>query len=182
MSGELTDRGKPRQRVKRGASHATRILFHTDRSGECWIWTACLDRTSGYGRVTIKGKTLYSHRLAYETFVGPIPDGLDLDHLCRVRACCNPAHLEPVTARVNMLRGMSVGAVAQRRDFCNHGMHDYATHGVTYKDGRRHCRECDRIRARLWQALTPSERAERKAAGLPVVDLAAHYARLEAAA
>lgn len=182
MTPALTDRGKPRQRVKRGASDADRILFHTDRSGECWIWTACVDRRSGYGRVTIGGKSHYTHRIAYQAFVGPIPEGLDLDHLCRVRACCNPSHLEPVTPQVNMLRGMSVGAVAQRRDVCNHGVHDYATYGVTYKDGRRHCRECDRLRTYLWHRVGAEERARRKAAGIPIVDLAAHYASEQAAA
>ena len=66
----------------------------------CWEWTGHVNN-AGYGRV----KNDYAHRLAYEMFVGPIPDGADLDHLCRRRSCVNPAHLEPVTRSENVRRG-----------------------------------------------------------------------------
>lgn len=72
--------------------------------GECWVWCARLNR-NGYGRLSVGGRELMAHRLSYEAHVGPIPDGLLLDHLCRVRQCVNPAHLEPVTHQVNTLRG-----------------------------------------------------------------------------
>lgn len=74
--------------------------------GPCWLWTGYRsDR--GYGRVCIpnKAKCGYIHRVVYELLVGPIPAGLQLDHLCRQHACCNPAHLEPVTGKVNCERG-----------------------------------------------------------------------------
>jgi hypothetical protein len=77
-----------------------------DESG-CWIFTGALS-TSGYGRVGRGARAeglAQTHRVTYEHLVGPIPEGLDIDHLCRVRACCNPAHLEPVTRRENCLRG-----------------------------------------------------------------------------
>jgi hypothetical protein len=78
------------------------------RPDGCWIWTGVINH-NGYGRYTYArpdGRSLASraHRIAYELLVGPIPDGLQLDHLCRVKACVNPAHLEPVTQDENMRR------------------------------------------------------------------------------
>lgn len=179
---ELTKRGTPRKRYypdrRAGinAPIADRILLHVIKdAGGCWIWTAARD-DHGYGRITVHGKSgLYCHRVSYETFVGPVPEGLELDHLCRVRSCCNPAHLEPVTPQVNNLRGMAPGARARRRDLCKFGVHAYAEHGVLYA-GRRVCRACQAAYHSLWSRMTPEERDERKRAGLPVVDLAAHYA------
>ena len=71
---------------------------------ECWIWVARLNR-NGYGRLHDQGSEKMAHRVAYETFVGPIPEGKLLDHVCRTRCCVNPAHLEPVTHSINTLRG-----------------------------------------------------------------------------
>lgn len=87
----------------------------------CWTWIGYLDKC-GYGRLSIPPeKVLYAHRLAFEHFTGPIPDGLQLDHLCRNRGCVNPAHLEPVTSRENTLRGNSHGALAKRTGMCGRG-------------------------------------------------------------
>lgn len=68
----------------------------------CWEWQGARQR--GYGRIRSGANVLRVHRVTYEAMVGPIPDGLDLDHLCRNRSCCNPAHLEPVTRRENLFR------------------------------------------------------------------------------
>lgn len=76
-----------------------------DGPGGCWIWTGSVEG-KGYGHPTIAGKKHPAHRLAYELLVGPVPEGLHLDHLCRVRRCVNPEHLEPVTSRENSLRGV----------------------------------------------------------------------------
>src|SRR5919108_4372047 len=74
-----------------------------DGSG-CWLWTGFIMR-NGYGRLTNRlGRTALAHRLMYEETIGPIPKGMDLDHLCRVRRCINPDHLEPVPRRVNLER------------------------------------------------------------------------------
>lgn len=81
-----------------------RILVHDTG---CWLWQGEMNR-NGYGRVWVNGKRLMSHRVTYELLVGPIADGLVLDHLCKNRACCNPEHLEPVTIRENTLRGNAV--------------------------------------------------------------------------
>jgi hypothetical protein len=70
----------------------------------CWVWQKSI-LAVGYGCVRINAKTKYAHRVYYERLVGPIPDGLELDHLCRNRACVNPEHLEAVSHRVNARRG-----------------------------------------------------------------------------
>jgi hypothetical protein len=94
----------------------------TKRADGCWVWGGAHDPT-GYGVIfgTLDGgryRKLYTHRVAYTVHVGPIPDGRDLDHLCRNRWCCNPEHLEPVTRRENLLRGETLTAYHARREVC----------------------------------------------------------------
>lgn len=86
-----------------------------DEASGCWVWTAA--RTSkGYGQFRIGPRPVRAHRYAYTLLVGPIPDGLQLDHLCRNRLCVNPGHLEPVTNWENTLRGENfIGAYGRRR-------------------------------------------------------------------
>lgn len=111
--------------------------------GGCWLWVASC-QPSGYGQIRRGKTTALAHRVAYELLVGPIGDGLDLDHLCRVRSCVNPAHLEPVTRRENARRGLrGVLLVA-----CPKG-HPYSDQN-TYicPDGSRRCRTCHRIEMR----------------------------------
>ena len=107
------------------------------QSGDCWLWTAALDR-DGYGRC----RSGRAHRWAYEAMVGPIPDGLVIDHLCRVRACVNPSHLDPVPNRINLLRGMSLAAKNTAVTHCPQD-HDYTEANTSYKaNGARICRTC----------------------------------------
>lgn len=80
----------------------SRKLLSADE-GECWLWGASLDR-HGYGQVKFRGTVWKAHRAVYTLFVGAIPDGLEIDHLCRVRRCCSPEHLEPVTGEENIRR------------------------------------------------------------------------------
>lgn len=115
-------------------------VFNLDNG--CIEWTAYIDVVSGYGRIQVDRRSCYTHRVAYETFVGPISDGLHLDHLCRNRKCMNPAHLEPVTPLVNAQRGEGNGSETH----CPHG-HEYAGANLyvwTDKHGqsRRYCRAC----------------------------------------
>jgi hypothetical protein len=72
----------------------------------CWLWQPA-PGGNGYGRLSVHGRLAYVHRVSYELHVGPIPDGLTIDHLCRVRTCVNPAHLEPVTFAENTRREMA---------------------------------------------------------------------------
>lgn len=74
--------------------------------GRCWLWTGA-PTNQGYGHLKIRGLWVKAHRLAYEMLVGPVPDGLELDHLCRVRLCVRPSHLEPVTHAENVARAPS---------------------------------------------------------------------------
>ena len=107
----------------------------------CWIWEGTISN-KGYGRMTIKRKNKQAHRLVYELLRGAIPPKLTLDHLCRVRLCVNPDHLEVVTMKENILRGFSLPAINSRKTHCLYG-HPY-TEGNFWVDkrGRRHCRKC----------------------------------------
>lgn len=117
----------------------------------CLIWTGAKNN-SGYGQIRVNGTTTYTHRLAYEVFVGPIPEGLHLDHLCRNRACCNPHHLEPVTSGENTRRGEPAN-----RTHCPEG-HPYDEANTRIRERidqksktpvrTRECRECALIRQR----------------------------------
>ena len=91
---------------ERWPSLRERVEARIDRSGDCWVWTG--SRTgAGYGQVWSRRGNRGVHRIVYEQLVGPIPDGLVIDHLCRNRSCCNPAHLEPVTMAENVRRGLN---------------------------------------------------------------------------
>lgn len=132
-----------------------RILRLTDRSGECWLWQGRLDRF-GYGRITVNQQPAKAHRISYETFVGPIPTGLQIDHLCRVRQCVRPDHLEPVTAKVNMERAAgATGTIAGKRvggmrlgEKCAEG-HTVDGDNVYQRRGLNYCLTCRREGARL---------------------------------
>ena len=109
----------------------------------CWNWTASL-KSRGYGRFYLNGKYHLAHRISYETLCGDVPDGLQLDHLCRNRSCVNPTHLEPVTCRENLLRGDTFNAKNASKTICPLG-HAYS--GV-YVDKRGHTlRTCKKCRA-----------------------------------
>lgn len=90
--------------MKRPAIDRLLARAHEDTSTGCWLWAGA-SNPEGYGRIWVEDRLGYTHRVAYEAFVGPIPDGYDIDHLCRNRGCCNPDHLEAVTRRTNLLRG-----------------------------------------------------------------------------
>jgi hypothetical protein len=119
-----------------------RLLAKTDRSGECWLWTAG-KQTHGYGTVWHKGRKCLAHRVAYELLVGPVPGGLELDHLCRVPACVNPDHLEPVTHAENGRRG-NAGHINRSKTHCPQGHAYDAANTYVRRSGGRHCRECRR--------------------------------------
>jgi len=100
-------------------------------------------RRDGYVSLTRGGGYFYAHRYVYEQEVGPIPDGLTLDHLCRNRACVNPDHLEPVTMRVNTLRGETITARNAAKTRCDKG-HEFTPENTMRKPDGRRCRVCQR--------------------------------------
>ncbi len=113
----------------------------------CWQWIGA-KHSEGYGVIRADGRPAYAHRVAYELLVGPIPEGLDIDHLCRNRLCVNPTHLEPVTRRENLLRGDTITADQTRRTHCPQG-HPYEGDNLFHdKKGRRYCRACAREHSR----------------------------------
>ena len=116
--------------------------------GQCWVWTRALDG-KGYGKFTllVEGvwRFLQAHRVAYELLVGPVPEGLELDHRCRVRNCVRPAHLDPVTHEENQRRGMA----GELKTHCIHG-HEYTLENTYRPPGKptsRACRTCMKIRS-----------------------------------
>lgn len=117
--------------------------------GECWLWTGVLNR-NGYGRFSVGGHRRVAHRWLYQSLNGSLPEGIQLDHVCRVRRCVNPAHLDPVTPQVNNQRAARTGrrSTATRCvnghafDLANTYLHTRKTDGYT----RRGCRACDRNR------------------------------------
>lgn len=123
-----------------------RFWRRVDKSKSCWEWHS--DGSKGYGRFALYGRMEQAHRVAWELVKGPIPSGMQIDHICRNRLCVNPDHLEPVTAKVNYLRGVGVGAINARKTTCHRG-HPLAGDNICQTElPRRKCRECRNLRAR----------------------------------
>lgn len=126
-----------------------RLIKETDRTNEngCWVWQGSVD-SGGYGNLHLGGSHS-SHVVAYRLCVGEIPKGMELDHLCRNRRCCNPVHLEPVTKKINVLRGEGPCAKNARKTHCKHG-HEFTPENTRVyencKGWARQCIECEKIR------------------------------------
>lgn len=116
-----------------------RFWFHIDKTDDCWLWTGYLNR-DGYARFRIGKQFVAVHRWSYEHFIGPIPDGLTIDHLCRVRNCANPEHLEPVTIGVNTLRGETPPGINARKTHCHLGHQFTPENTYITSKGNRSCR------------------------------------------
>lgn len=131
-------KGDPRERF-----HAKYIV--NPETG-CWEWQARINRT-GYGRFKVGRREYAAHRIAYELLVDRIPEGLDIDHLCRVRHCVNPEHLEPVTRRENIRRGLTghnSNNHNARKTHCKRGHPFDTANTAKLSGGRRGCLACRR--------------------------------------
>jgi hypothetical protein len=127
-------------------SHALAIqpvedLYVADQSTGCWLWNHYTE-SDGYGRIPIGRKKIPAHRFVYEKLVGKVPKGMVLDHLCRNRACVNPAHLEVVTQRENTLRGIGPAAKNARKLRCKNGHLLSGNNLYVCPRGYRECRIC----------------------------------------
>lgn len=133
------------------ASPEPRFWSKVDKTESCWLWTASIG-TDGYGQFMMPGKNLLrAHRFSYELAHGKVPDGLHLDHLCRVRRCVNPSHLEPVTHKENVLRGNGFAGINTRKTHCVHG-HPFSEENTWLRQRakcvERVCRTCIRERGK----------------------------------
>ena len=133
-------------------------MFQVDESG-CWIWQGRIEK-NGYGRVYVGDEKVGVHRLFYETLVAEIPTGHQIDHLCKVRSCVNPNHLEAVSQYENNMRSDSPAAVNARKTSCPQG-HPYDEINTGTWDrgnGRsmRYCRTCRRERHRARKEVMPN--------------------------
>lgn len=129
-----------------------RFWAKVNKTATCWLWTGGLGgkRALGYGRFPVNNKlsgkyrVYLAHRLSWELLRGPIPADKQIDHLCRVRHCVNPDHLELVSIKENVLRGIGPTAINKRKTHCKHG-HLYTPENTKISKKGRSCRECSRI-------------------------------------
>lgn len=140
-----------------------RFWSKVDKSGDCWLWTKALD-PAGYAFIGIDGQGVRAHRWAWESVNGPIPEGLEIDHLCRVRHCVNPDHLEPVTHAENMIRAAEARIPPTH---CIRGHEFTPENTMTPPSGGRKCRACKNLLNKTWRqrALEAEQTLDRVTAG-----------------
>jgi hypothetical protein len=127
----------------------------------CWLWTGAIASSRlPYGRMPMgrRGEWVLAHRYSHEIFNGPIPEGYDVDHLCRNPSCVNPNHLEAVTHRENLLRGVGWAGLNARKQKCANG-HEFTAENTIFRGAFRRCRICVAAEKRRWRdGLTPEHR------------------------
>ena len=132
-----------------------RFWSKVEKTESCWLWKGRLDH-KGYGQFDLPDTTISAHRYSWQHLRGPVPDGLQLDHLCRIRKCVNPDHLEPVTARENIFRGVGLAVKHSKQTHCHKG-HPFSGNNVDLVGNRgkyvmRVCVTCRNIRSRGYKA------------------------------
>jgi len=132
-----------------------RFWEKVEKTIACWLWVGGKSG-SGYGNFWTGTKQVGAHRYAYELLVGPIPEGLELDHLCRNRACVNPDHLEPVTCKENIHRG-ETGKWEKIKTHCPYGHGYIEANTIMTNAGKRQCHVCKLRRNRVYKAKKKKE-------------------------
>lgn len=163
VNGRVYARASIAERFWRFVNKNGQIPDNNQELGRCWIWTGSqsVHDFGNYGTLWINGKSReYCHRISYIIHNGKIPSGLQLDHLCRNTLCCNPKHLEAVSCRENVLRGIGPAAVRAKATHCVHG-HEFSENNTKIsKSGHRICISCSII-AQNSRVFTP-EQSEKK--------------------
>ena len=128
-----------------------RFWSKVEITDDCWLWSGAKNK-DGYGSIRIEGKTVSAHRVSYELRFGSIPQGLVIDHVCRVHHCVNPDHLEPVTNEENLRRGIpNPAALNAVKTHCKHGHEFTPENTYMLPVGGRGCRTCIRNRVRAYK-------------------------------
>ena len=126
----------------------------------CWRWTCHIDE-NGYGRFDVRHKNVryrnYAHREVYQCLIGDIPPGMELDHLCRVRHCVNPEHLEIVTPKENTRRSNAITAINARKTHCKYG-HEFTENNIYVMQDGRACRRCRKMHSHNYNAKLKEQR------------------------
>jgi HNH endonuclease len=154
-------KGLPIRYINGHYQRSTRLSpvdYVIDEGTGCWTWQRSVTR-GGYGHLRESGRMQYAHRLYYERLRGPIPAGLQLDHLCRNPRCVNPEHLEPVTCQENTLRGNTIAARRKAQSHCIRG-HEFTEANTIARGRNRACRECQRQAVRESQRRRRAKQAE----------------------
>lgn len=164
LRSELVSARRKGRTIPQDIPACLRARFVCDPETECHLWRGALDE-NGYGRLWITEVDRYrpAHVVAWELEFGPVPDGLELDHLCRVRSCCNSAHLEPVTHRENCLRGVGFAAINALKTHCDSG-HAFDEPNTIWRGVTRQCRTCMARWKRDYRARLRARSEERRAA------------------
>lgn len=136
-------------RIRTDTSLRERLLALADATSldACWPWRGA-KTTKKYGKFSIGGKIYQAHRISYLVFIGPVPDGLVIDHLCRNRSCINPRHMEAVSSRENTLRGYGPAGLNSKKTHCPQG-HPYSDENtrILPRKGGRRCKACASIQS-----------------------------------
>lgn len=150
-TGETWPTGRKNERRKSGAlfpmspmAEARFLAKVVKMPVGCWVWTAVKNK-AGYGMFKYD-KLRSAHRVSYMHFVGPIPEGMVIDHLCRNRSCVNPEHLEAVTATTNWERGFGPALINREKTHCKHGHEFTPENTIPNSSGGRQCRTCSQKR------------------------------------